>query len=144
MTPKIPDTRTQRKRDEKRLDDLFSQFVRRRAIKRAGGCEKCLRPKTDIQKENGDIFPAWKQLQCSHYEGRSSKVVRFDESNAAGLCGNCHIYLEHHPHEHTEWFKEYLGEREFDLLTARARNRERPDIGLLMIYYTEKIKNEDY
>ncbi len=103
------------------LDVLFSEYIRRRAIMETGGCERCLTPKHDEQKENGDTFPAWKKLQCSHYHGRSSKSVRRDPDNAAGLCGACHIYLGSHPEEHTQFFKNRLGEQDFDLLSGRLR-----------------------
>ena len=73
------------------LDSLFSEYIRKRAISKVGGCERCLTPKFDIQKDNGDIFPAWKQLQCSHFIGRSKKSTRLDEDNCIGICGACHF-----------------------------------------------------
>jgi len=103
-----------------KLDALFSEYIRRRAIQRVGGCERCLTHKYDIQKEDSSIFPAYKQLQCSHFIGRSRSSVRFDPDNACGLCGACHLYLTAHPLEHTEFFKQRLG-RNFDLLMARMR-----------------------
>ena len=60
--------------------------------------------------------------------------------NCAGLCAGCHMYLSAHPLEHVEWFKEFIGEEEFDLLSARARNTHpKPDIKLLTIYYKNLI-----
>jgi len=112
------------------LDKLFSEFIRRRAIERVGGCERCLVGKTD-----------YKQLQCSHFHGRAKKSVRWDEDNAVGLCAGCHMYLTSQPKEHFEWFKNYLGEDKLDLLSSRVRiTHPKPDIELLTIYYKEKIK----
>ncbi len=112
------------------LDKLFSEFIRRRAIQRVGGCERCLTGKT-----------SYKQLQCSHFHGRARRSVRWDESNAAGLCPGCHMYLTAHPLEHVEWFKQYIGEVEFDLLQSRMRQtRPKPDQNLLMIYYRQKCE----
>ncbi len=126
------------------LDIVFSEFIRRRAIQRVGGCERCLTPKYDIVKENGDIFPAWKQLQCSHFHGRARRSVRWDEMNAAGLCPGCHMYFTAHPLEHVEWFKTYIGEAEFDLLSGRMRQTHpKPDEKLLLIYYQNQIKELD-
>ena len=122
------------------LDKLFSEYIRRRAIKRVGGCEKCKHPKFDIQKDNGDIFPAWKRLQCAHFDGRKNQSVRFDEMNAAGLCGACHLYIDSHPFEKVEWIKTQLGEREFDFLQGRMRNKGKSDENLLTLYYREKIR----
>ena len=109
------------------LDSLFSEYIRRRAVATVGGCERCLTGKTD-----------WKQLQCSHYHGRSKRSVRWDEDNAAGLCGACHMYFGAHPIEHVAWFVVRLG-RDYDFLLARMRNMERPDKQVLTLYYTAKI-----
>ena len=126
------------------LDRLYSEFIRRRAIARVGGCERCLSPKWDITKEDGSIFPAWKQLQCSHFHGRGKGSVRYDEDNGAGLCGACHMYFTAHPLEHTEWFKAHLGEREFDMLSNRARIVPyKPDKEAISLYYQEKLEKAD-
>ena len=122
-----------------KLDVIFSEYIRKRAIKRVGGCERCLRPKADIQKDNGKMFPAWKQLQCSHFHGRSSKSVRWDEDNAAGLCGACHIRFGGHGEEHRQHFIEILGQEGFDLLNARESKPGKPDKELLWIYYKEQV-----
>ena len=103
------------------LDVLFSEFIRRRAIISTGGCERCLTPKFDIQKEDGSVLPAWKQLQTSHFHGRAKKSTRWDPDNACGICGACHMYLGAHPLEHVEFFRKRLTEQGLDLLNARAR-----------------------
>lgn len=108
------------------LDILFSEFIRRRAML-TGGCERCLTPKSD-----------YKQLQCSHFFGRSKKSTRWDEDNAAGICFGCHQYLGSHPAEHTEWFKQRLGDK-YDLLLARTRTIGKPDKEALMLYYRSKL-----
>lgn len=110
------------------LDKLFSAFIRRRAMSRVGGCERCLRPKTD-----------YKQLQCSHFHGRAKKSVRWDEDNAVGLCYGCHKHLTSFPLEHTDWFREHLGELNFDLLEARMRVIGKPDREALTLYYKSKV-----
>lgn len=122
------------------LDVLVSEFIRKRAIERVGGCERCLTPKHDVQKENGDIFPAWKQLQNSHYKGRAKKSTRWDEDNCAGLCGGCHRYLTSQPDEHSEWFKQRLGEEAYNNLMIRARTPAKYiDKIALKLYYKQKI-----
>ncbi len=122
------------------LDKLFSEFIRRRAIQRVGGCERCLTPQYDTEREDGTVFPAWKQLECSHFFGRAQKSVRWDEDNAAGLCFGCHQYLGSHPLEHVEWFKARLGDS-FDLLNARARTPVRYlDKAGIKLYLKAKIE----
>ncbi len=112
------------------LDKLFSQFIRERAMKRVGGCERCLSKKE-----------TYKKLQCSHFHGRRKASVRFDEDNGAGLCGSCHLYLTANPLEHIEWQRERLGDRFFDL-NIRARTPQKVDVKLLTIYYKLKIEEE--
>ena len=122
------------------LDKLVSEYIRRRALQRVCGCERCLTPKYDIVKDNGEIYPAWNQLQCSHFHGRAKKSTRYDEDNLAGLCGACHMYLTAHPLEHVEWFKNHLGQEAFDLLNSRMRIPGKPDKAALMLYYKDKLK----
>ena len=130
----------------KPLDDLFSERIRKRAMQRVHGCERKECPhqwKEDIVKDNGKIFPAWKQLQCSHFIGRARKAVRWDEDNAAGICAGCHMYFTAHPLEHVKWFTDYLGEEAVDLLLARNRIREKPDIEAITLYLKAQIKELD-
>ena len=122
-----------------KLDVLFSEYIRKRAIAEDGGCQRCLSPKYDIVKDNGDTFPAWRQLQCSHFMGRSKRSVRLDADNAVGLCGACHIYFTAHPLEHIEFFKQRLGEQ-FDMLQHRARILEKIDREAIKLYLQEKIR----
>ena len=126
------------------LDSLFSEYIRRRAIRRVGGCERCLDEKPSNRREDGSIRPAYMELQCSHFVSRNVKSVRWDEDNAAGLCGGCHMYLEHNPHEHQAWFLSHLGEERYDLLQGRRRATGKPDRNALAIYYKTKLKEEDY
>jgi len=132
-----PQKRKSPKRDP--LDDLFSEYVRRRALARVGGCERCLTKKYDTTREDGTTRPAYMQLQCSHFIGRNAHVVRWDEDNAAGLCGGCHQYLEHNPDEHQAWFLGHLGQATYDMLQARRRLGVKPDRNALGIYYKVQI-----
>jgi hypothetical protein len=128
------------KSDIQALDELFSEFIRKRAIRRSGGCEYCGSQVIDRQKENGDTLPAWRQLQCSHFIGRGNHKVRWDEMNAFGSCGGCHLKMEHDPVSHVEFFKKTYGETEYELLTARAQMRGKVDKPGLILYYREKLK----
>lgn len=112
-----------------KLDILFSEFIRKRAIQRVQGCERCLVGKI-----------TYKELQCSHLIGRARRAVRWDTDNAAGLCAGCHMYLAAHPLEHVKWFIDYLGAQEVDLLMARNRIKDKPDENLISIYLKERIK----
>lgn len=131
---------TPRAKLEKYLDELCSEYVRRRAIARVGGCERCLRPKFDIQKEDGSILPAWKQLQCAHLISRWHKSTRWDEDVALGLCGGCHQWIDHEEEEKLRLLIKTLGEERAMLLKARSRQTGKPDLQGLILYYQEKIK----
>ena len=127
------------KRDK--LDDLCSEYIRRRAIQKTGGCERCLTPKYDIQKEDGSIYPAWKQLQACHFHSRRHYSIRYDPDNLVGCCFGCHQYLDSHPLEKVEFFKARLGEDKYDMLNSRMRIiHPKPDKVLLTLYYQQKIK----
>jgi len=53
------------------LDTLFSEYIRKRVYREGRAtCERCGKIYYDEIKENGEIYPAWKNLQCSHFHGR--------------------------------------------------------------------------
>ncbi len=111
------------------LDKLFSEYIRKRAILRVHGCERCLTGKTD-----------YKQLQCSHFWGRGKRSVRHDEDNACGLCYGCHAYFTAHPVEHRDWFLKHLGEQPFDMLEKRAQTPQKIDVELITLYLKAKLR----
>ena len=125
------------------LDNLFSEYIRKRAIIRTGGCEKCLTPKYDTQKEDGTPFPAWRKLQCAHLISRWHKSTRWDEDVALGLCGACHIWIDHEAEEKIALLKQVLGQDGYNLLLARSRPGK-PDKKAIELYLKEKIKTLGY
>ena len=110
------------------LDLLFSRYVRLRAIRRVGGCERCLKPK-DIN-----------ELQCSHFFGRGRRSVRYDPSNACGFCFGCHQFFGANPLEHVRWFRNHLEEQEFAFLEGRMRQIGKVDREAIRLYLQEEIK----
>lgn len=133
--------KTDKKKLSKLLDDLYSKVIRKRAMKRVGGCERCKRPKFDIQKDNGDIFPAWRQLHCAHFHERDAKSVRWDSDNSAGLCPGCHRHLDNHSYQKYEFFRKLLGDK-FEPLNERARVPGKPDLEELIAYY-KGVRSEE-
>ena len=129
------------KKEKEGLDELFREYIRKRAILEVGGCEKCLTKKYDTTTEKGELLPAWKQVQTSHYIGHSNFKVRWHPDNAAGVCGACHLRLAANPQEHTEWFTKRLGEERLLLLTIQANQRHvKVDIEAETLYLREQIK----
>jgi len=90
------------------LDKVFSEYVRRRAVARVGGCELC-----------GKVV-GWKRLECSHFYGRRMKSVRWHPDNAAGLCFTCHRKMTENPRQHDIFFQERLGVERFERLYLQA------------------------
>lgn len=111
------------------LDGIVSEYVRKRAMRRVGGCERCLARKK-----------SYKELDWSHFHGRANKRVRWNEDNGAGLCGGCHFYLDGDPVQKTEFFKKLLGETKFTMLECQAYRGSKPDKEALILYYEELLK----
>jgi len=109
-----------------RLDDLFSEYIRKRAIKRVGGCERCGAHKGDI-----------KGLDAAHLHSRGKYTVRWDERNAVGLCGGCHLYLDSHLDAKSEFARHLLGREEYQRLytLANMTTKQSPvDFPMVEIY----------
>lgn len=95
----------------------------------------------DMEKENGDIFPAWRQLQCAHLISRWHKSIRWDEDAAVGLCGGCHLWIDHEAEELIELRRKILGVRKVLLLKARERTPARYiDKAAIKLYLKTKIE----
>jgi len=128
------------------LDKLFSQYIRMLTYNKDEGtahCEYCGKVFWDMIKENGEVYPAWKHLQCSHFFSRRSKATRWDLDNAAGLCFSCHMYLGGNPYVHTEWFKKRLGSEKFEQLVIRVNmivKRSKADKEQLYRELKEQVK----
>ena len=132
MIKKPKRKKTDRQKAIDRLDALTSEFIRRRAMQRVGGCERCHQGKV-----------SWKNLQWAHYRGRNKHTVRWDESDAAGLCGGCHTHLDRNPKEKVEFFRILLGQEEFDRINLRAEARicsAATDYKAIEIYLRMKLK----
>jgi len=123
---------TEAKKLTRYLDKICSEYVRKRAMKRVGGCERCLSKKK-----------SWKDLDWAHFHGRANKHVRWDDRNGAGLCGGCHFYLDGDPLQKIEFFEKLLGENEFTMLECQAYRGTKPDKEALILYYEQKLKEEN-
>lgn len=112
------------------LDKLFSQYIRMRAIARVHGCERCGHWKED-----------YKQLDCAHLISRWHKSIRWDPDAAIGLCGGCHMWIDHEAEEKIQLLKSIVGEEGYDLLRARARTLAKyVDESAITVYLQAKIQ----
>lgn len=119
-----------------RLNDLWSEYIRKRAMYRCHGCERC-----------GGWKESYKQLQAAHCFSRKDRTTQWDERNGAGLCGACHMHIDSHEDAKFELFRRLIGDsREFELLyyLSRMTTKQAPvDYTATEIYLKLKIKELD-
>lgn len=111
--------RQERKKLTKKLDKLFSAWIR----KRDGHCLKCGR------LDGG--------LQCSHIAGRRSLAGRWNEKNAITLCYSCHLRWAHqNPISFAAWLQETLPEVYEEGLKVTKTTVKNLDLESLVKKYT--------
>jgi hypothetical protein len=70
-----------RKQIIKKLDSVFSEYIRRRnAVDDIAECFTC------GKKDH------WKKLQCGHFQSRKHYSTRFDEINCQTQCAGCNVF----------------------------------------------------
>lgn len=106
---KTKKTKTDRQKRDGRLDALFSEYIRKRAMQRVNGCERCLNAKYN-----------YKELQAAHFHSRRKHTVRWDIRNSVGLCGGCHFHLDSHIDAKKEFAVKCLGKGEYFSLYVLA------------------------
>ena len=106
--------KTRRKKTDRQkmidlLDDLYREYIRKRAMERVGGCERCREPKI-----------SYKDLDTAHFHSRNKLTVRWDPGNGAGLCGGCHRYIDSNKEAKIALEIQLLGEEEYERLYVLA------------------------
>ena len=112
------------------LDKLFSEVIRKRAMRLCGGCERCGSQKVAYNKG----------LQCAHCFTRSRYSTRWHEDNALGLCGGCHIYIQQNKEARDELFISKLGQHRFDKLKLASNIPQKVDKEAIRIYLKELLR----
>ena len=118
---------------EKKLDKVFSHYIRLRAADDLGYVQ-CV---TCGNRHN------WKEVHCGHYMPRTRKAVRFNEMNCQVQCVKCN-YRRSGEHD---LFREYLlekyGKEEVEKLERLAKLGGSDDAYSLQFKideYKEKVK----
>lgn len=96
----------------KKLDDIFSEWVRRSHANSHGLC-KCV---TCFN------FHHWKEMDCGHYLSRENMSTRWDEKNVAPQCFHCNRLEDGRPDEFRDYLVLKYGEDEVLELEARSRS----------------------
>lgn len=126
------------KKEHNHLDELWSEYIRKRAMYRSHGCER------PHDSNSGNWKQSWKELQAAHCFGRSNRTTQFDPRNGAGLCGACHMYIDSHEDAKFELFRRLIGNsHEFEMLYAIAHmtSKQSPvDYKMTEIYLKTLIK----
>lgn len=120
---------------EKKLDRVFSKFIRLRDTKqygfKYGRCISC-----------GRIMP-YTQLDCGHFHSRIHRNTRYDEDNCHVECHYCNRMSADHLIKYQENLIKKIGQKRFDLLKVKASmtcKRSAFELELLIKEYEKKIK----
>ena len=119
-----------RKNLVKRLDNIFSQYIRLRNAN-AQGISECY---TCGKQDH------WKSLQAGHFMSRKHYATRWDEDNVEVQCMGCNVYR----YGEQYLFAKHLGEDKADRLLIKSRQIQKfTDIELLELieYYKHKVDN---
>ena len=90
----------------KKLDNVFSEYIRRRYAKNdIATCVTC------GKKDN------WKKLQAGHFMSRKHYATRWDEDNVEVQCSACNVFR----YGEQYLFAKYLGTEKADMLLNKSR-----------------------
>ena len=111
---------------KKKLDVLFSQYIRRRNADHLGRvkCFTC-----GIEKH-------WKEQQAGHFQSRSHHSTRWDEVNVQVQCVKCNMYRQGEQYK----FGMYLDQRFGDGTAEELEYRAKTIVKLNRVDYEESIE----
>ena len=111
---------------KKKLDVLFSQYIRRRNADHLGRvkCFTC-----GVEKH-------WKEQQAGHFQSRSHHSTRWDEVNVQVQCVKCNMYRQGEQYK----FGLYLDQRFGDGTAEELENRAKTIVKLNRVDYEEAIE----
>lgn len=118
----------------KRLDDVFSQYIRLRNADFAGyaTCVTC------------GVSKPWKEQQCGHYESRGKYGTRWDEKNCNVQCYRCNVALKGNYPAYARYLIRKYGATILDELEMKASKSPMYSIGelqLLIDEYTKRVND---
>lgn len=114
---------------EKKLDAVFSKFIR---LRDKLTCQRCHKPYDKLSPS----------IQCSHFWGRRHRATRWHEANCVALCGGCHLHLTANPAIHREWYLARIGQPAYDALEyihSKSPHYSLSDLKFLLERYRNKL-----
>ena len=110
----------------KKLDTIFSQYIRLRNTKNE--MAKCV----TCGKEDH-----WKRMQAGHFIGRKHYATRWDKQNVQVQCVACNVYRYGEQYKFGKWLDQNLGFGTTDELYNKSLN--------IVKFTDDEIKNQiDY
>ena len=97
----------------KKLDRIFSEFIRRRDADERGICKCISCGKSDH----------WKNMDCGHFENRRILSLRFDEKNCNAQCRFCNRFREGMKDTYKENLIKKYGPKVIDYLNSKKNNQ---------------------
>ena len=127
----MPKKKLTRSKLVKKLDNIFSQYIRLSASDNNGNCV-CITCGKKAHWKNGG-------MQAGHFQSRRHYATRWEEDNVKVQCSSCNVF------RYGEQFKFslYLGEKKSKELLAKSREVVKfADVDLLEMieYYSDKLK----
>ena len=118
---------------KKKLDSLFSQYIRLRNSDHLGRvkCFTC-----GVEKH-------WKEQQAGHFQSRSHHSTRWDEVNVQVQCVKCNMYRQGEQYKFGMYLDQTFGEGTAENLEQRAKTivkLNRVDYEEAIERYKQKIK----
>lgn len=110
---------------KKKLDKIFSEFIRLRDSDERGMC-KCVTCPT--------VLP-WKQIHNGHWISRARLSVRFDERNCHAQCCGCNTFKNGEPQKYFVWMENEYGREVVGEMMALSNKT----VKLTPAWYEEKI-----
>lgn len=122
-----------RKSIVKKLDKVFSQFIRRRfAVNEIARCVTCGKQ------------AHWKELQAGHFMSRKHYSTRWDETNVQVQCSGCNVFRYGEQFKFGVYLEESYGEGTAKTMHNKSREIAKfSDIHLkeLIKYYNKLLTN---
>tara|TARA_Y100001972_G_scaffold35707_1_gene44089 strand:- start:96 stop:485 length:390 start_codon:yes stop_codon:yes gene_type:complete len=111
---------------KKKLDKIFSEFIRRRNADHLGRvkCFTC-----GVEKH-------WKEQQAGHFQSRSHHSTRWDDVNVQVQCVKCNMYRQGEQYK----FGMYLDQRFGDGTAEELEHRANTIVKLNRVDYEEAIE----
>ena len=95
----------------KKLDAVFSEYIRRRYADR-NGLAQCV---TCHKKDH------WKKLQAGHFISRKHYSTRWDEINVQVQCAGCNVFRYGEQYLFSLWLDSNIGEGTAELLLQQSK-----------------------